>query len=435
MVPEASNLTEQTIGEYDIVEKIAEGGMGTVYKARHRVTGEVVALKMVAPHMATNPTYLQRFEKEYNAARALDHPNIVRALEHGVVDGRPYLVMEFVEGESLGQRLDRVGRIPEAEAVRIITEAAQALHQAHQRGMIHRDVKPDNIMVTPDGRVKLADLGLVKELDGDLNLTRTGRGLGTPHFMAPEQFRNAKNANVRCDIYSLAATLYMMVTGQMPFAACPPLDAFMKKLNDDLPAPRKLVPGLSAQLDAAIRAAMAADPDKRPASCQEFIEDLTGTGSRKLPQETPAKTSPDAWWYLKYTDEEGMLHTVKGTVSGIRRALKEGRLGDARNVEACGTKKGPFRSLGSLPQFRDLVEAILAEQRKNARTPEDLATSPTELIPAAKRGRKVTVEQPGTRPHFRLEAAPSNTLEWMKLFLIIIFAVGGGVLVALYLQR
>lgn len=434
MVPEASNLTEQTIGEYEIVEKIAEGGMGTVYKARHRTTGDVVAIKMVAPHMATNPTYLQRFEKEYNAARALDHPNIVRALEHGVVDGRPYLVMEFVEGESLGQRLDRVGRIPEAEAVRIITEAAQALHQAHQRGMIHRDVKPDNIMVTPDGRVKLADLGLVKELDGDLNLTRTGRGLGTPHFMAPEQFRNAKNANVRCDIYSLAATLYMMVTGQMPFAACPPLDAFMKKLNNDLPAPRKLVPGLSAPLDAAIRAAMAADPDQRPATCQEFIEDLTGTGSRKLPQETPARPSPDAWWYLKYTDEEGMLHTVKGTVSGIRRALKEGRLGDARNVEACATKKGPFRALGSLPQFRDLVEAILAEQRQNARTPEDLATSPTELIPAAKRGRKVTPEQPGTRPHFRLEAAPSNTLEWMKLFLIIIFAVGGGVLVALYLR-
>ena len=435
MAAEASNLTEQMIGDYEIVEKIAEGGMGTVYKARHRTTGEVAALKMVAPHMATNPTYLQRFEKEYNAARALDHPNIVRALEHGVIDGRPYLVMEFVEGESLGQRLDRVGRIPEAEAVRIISEAAQALHQAHQRGMIHRDVKPDNIMVTPDGRVKLADLGLVKELDGDLNLTRTGRGLGTPHFMAPEQFRNAKNANVRCDIYSLAATLYMMVTGQMPFAACPPLDAFMKKLNDDLPAPRKLVPGLSAQVDAAIRAAMSADPDKRPATCQEFIEDLNGTGSRRLPQGTPAKTSPDAWWYLKYTDEEGMLHTVKGTVSGIRRALKEGRLGDARNVEACSTKKGPFRSLGSLPQFRDLVEAILAEQRKNARTPEDLATSPTELLPAMKRGRKAAAEQPGTRPHFRLEAAPSNTLEWMKLFLIIIFAVGGGVLAALYLQR
>jgi serine/threonine protein kinase len=435
MVPEASNLTEQMIGDYEIVEKIAEGGMGTVYKARHRTTGEVVALKMVAPHMATNPTYLQRFEKEYNAARALDHPNIVRALEHGVIDGRPYLVMEFVEGESLGQRLDRVGRIPEAEAVRIIIEAAQALHQAHQRGMIHRDVKPDNIMVTPDGRVKLADLGLVKELDGDLNLTRTGRGLGTPHFMAPEQFRNAKNANVRCDIYSLAATLYMMVTGQMPFAACPPLDAFMKKLNDDLPAPRKLVPGLSAQVDAAIRAAMSADPDKRPATCQEFIEDLNGTGSRKLPQGTPAPTSPDAWWYLKYTDEEGMLHTVKGTVSGIRRALKEGRLGDARNVEACSTKKGPFHSLGSLPQFRDLVEAILAERRKNARTPEDLATSPTELLPAMKRDRKAAVEQPGTRPHFRLEAAPSNTLEWMKLFLIIIFAVGGGVLAALYLQK
>ncbi len=435
MVPEASKVDEQTIGDYDIVEKIAEGGMGTVYKGRHRLTGEVVAIKMVAPHMATNPTYLQRFEKEYTVARALDHPNIVRALEHGVSEGRPYLVMEFVEGESLGQRLDRVNRLPEAEAVRIITEAAQALHQAHQRGLIHRDVKPDNIMLTPDGQVKLADLGLVKEIDGDLNLTRTGRGLGTPHFMAPEQFRNAKNANVRCDIYSLGATLYMMVTGQMPFAACPPLDAFMKKLKDDLPAPRKLVPALSEQVDHAIRLAMAADPERRPASCQEFLEDLAGTGSRRLPAGTPAKSSPEAWWYLKYTDEEGMLHTVKGTVSGIRRALKEGRLGDARNVLACATKKGPFQSLDKLPQFRDLVEAILAERRQNARTPEELAASPTEILPTATKSRRPAAGASAERPHFPLETSPTSSLEWMKLFLIIIFAVGGGVLLALYLQK
>src|SRR5262249_1895322 len=139
------------------------------------------------------------------------------SLDYGDNGDTPYLVMEFVEGESLGQKLEREGRMPEVDSIRIIAQVAQGLHRAHKNGLIHRDVKPDNILVTPDGVAKLADLGLVKEADTDLNLTKTGRGLGTPHFMAPEQFRNAKNADVRCDIYSLGATLYMMVTGELPF--------------------------------------------------------------------------------------------------------------------------------------------------------------------------------------------------------------------------
>src|SRR5947209_12345455 len=147
--------------------------------------------------------------------------------------------MEFVEGESLGQRLEREGRMAEAEAIRLIAQVAQGLHRAHKQNLVHRDVKPDNILVRPDGVAKLADLGLVKETDADLNLTRTGRGLGTPHFMAPEQFRDAKNADPRCDVYSLGATLYMMVTGELPFRSVNgPLDAWMKKVQTDLEAAR-----------------------------------------------------------------------------------------------------------------------------------------------------------------------------------------------------
>src|SRR5438105_13274582 len=123
------------------------------------------------------------------------------------------------------------------------------------------------MMLSTDGQARLAALGLVKEAESDLNLTRTGRGLGTPHFMAPEQFRNAKNADVRCDIYSLGATLYMMVTGELPFKSCGPLDAWMKKMHNELTAPRKLVPELSERVDWAIRRAMSADPEKRPSSC------------------------------------------------------------------------------------------------------------------------------------------------------------------------
>src|SRR5262249_47500521 len=156
------------------------------------------AVKVMPPHMAQNAVLVKRFEQEFRAARQLDHPNIVRALDFGEHASMPYLVMEFVEGESLGQRLERDGPLPENDAIRVIAQVAQGLHRAHKQNLVHRDVKPDNILITTDGVAKLADLGLVKETETDLNLTRTGRGLGTPHFMAPEQFRNAKNADVRC---------------------------------------------------------------------------------------------------------------------------------------------------------------------------------------------------------------------------------------------
>jgi len=296
----------------------------------------------------------KRFEQEFRAASRLDHPNIVRALDYRDAGNMPYLVMEFVEGESLGQKLEREGRMPEAEAIRIIAQVAQGLHRAHKQNLIHRDVKPDNILVTADGTAKLADLGLVKELETDLNLTRTGRGLGTPHFMAPEQFRNAKNADARCDIYSLAATLYMMVTGELPFKSTGPLDAWMKKIQNELTAPRQLVPTLSDRLDWAIRRAMSADPDKRPISCREFIEDLTGHSTRRLPT-VDSNIPQHELWYLVYQDDTGMAHTVKGTVSAVRRSLKDGLLGDAGNVRAARTKAGPFESLRGYPEFRDMV--------------------------------------------------------------------------------
>ena len=346
-----------TVGNYDLVAKLAEGGMGTVYKGCHRLTGQVVAIKIVPPNLVHNPVLQKRFENEFRAASSLDHPNIVRALDYGMAEGRPFLVLEFVEGESLGRRLARGGRLPEAEAMRIIGLAARGLEHAHQQGLVHRDVKPDNILLTPDGQVKIADLGLVKEVEADLNLTRTGRGLGTPHYMAPEQFRNAKNADIRCDIYSLGATLYAMVTGQQPFRSLGPLEAWMRKVNDDLPSPRQVVPELSERVDWAIRRAMKADPQLRPESCRDFMEDLTGLGSRKAGA-AENEGQPQDIWYLVYQDEEGATHTVKGTTAAIRRSLKEGRLGDASNVRACRTKAGPFEFLRNHAEFRDLVAAV-----------------------------------------------------------------------------
>jgi serine/threonine protein kinase len=344
----------QQIGDYDILLKIAEGGMGSVYKARHRITGDIVALKVLPPATAKNPVLLKRFEQEYRTAAVLDHPNIVRAIDFHGAGPNPFLVMEYVEGESLGQKVDREGPMAEDEAIRIIAQVCQGLHRAHKQKLIHRDVKPDNVLVTPEGVAKLTDLGLVKEVDNEMNLTKTGRGLGTPNFMAPEQFRNAKNADIRCDIYSLGATLYTMLTGEAPFGKVGPLDCWMRKVRNELIPPRELNPRISDRTDWAIRRAMSGDPDKRPGSCKEFVEDLMGA-PLKAPAPAVPERPPADLWYLVYRDDEGETHTVKGTTQSIRQALREGLLGDASNVRAGRTKQGQFLGLTSYPEFRDLV--------------------------------------------------------------------------------
>jgi serine/threonine protein kinase len=344
----------QQIGNYDVISKIAEGGMGAVYKGRHRESGQIVAIKVLPASTGRNPVLVERFKQEFNAASKLDHPNVVKAIEYCGTGPTPFLVMEFVDGESLGQRIERDGAIPEEAAIRIVAQVCQGLHRAHKHHLIHRDVKPDNIMVTTEGTSKLMDLGLVKDADNELNLTKTGRGLGTPHFMAPEQFRNAKNADIRCDIYSLGATLYMMLTGVVPFGKVGPLDCWMKKIRNDFVPPREVNPAISERVDWAIRRAMSGDPDQRPSSCREFVEDLTGVTIRS-PSVLSDQSTQGNIWYLVYKDEDNETHTVKGTTEGIRRALKEGLLGDAMNIRVCQTKSGPFQPLRGFPEYRDLV--------------------------------------------------------------------------------
>lgn len=347
----------RSVGRYDLLSKIADGGMGSVYKARDTSDGELVAIKIVPATMASNQVLLKRFEQEFRAASSIEHENLVRALDFGYDANSPYLVMEYVEGETLGQMIDRQGRVSEKDAIKVMAQIAQGLHKAHSVGMVHRDVKPDNILIRPDGVSKLADMGLVKEMETDLNLTRTGRGLGTPQFMAPEQFRNAKNADLRCDIYSLAATMYMAVTGELPFRSCSPLDAWMKKAQNDFPPPRELNPQISERLDWAIRRAMSADPLQRPSNCREFVEDIQGRSTRKSNSPGGGGQATADIWFLIYSDEFGTEHTVKGSMNAIRRCLKEGRLGGADNIRISRSQSGPFENLRNHPEFRDLVIA------------------------------------------------------------------------------
>ena len=227
------------LARYEFGQPVGNGGMGTVYRALDRSTGAHVAIKVLRTKMSENLPAHQRLVQEFKAATQLEHPNIVRALDIGIDGSVSYLVYELVEGGSLADRIDAARRLPEADAVRIITQVAQALHYAHQRNVIHRDVKPDNILVLPDGRAKLTDFGLAKDFNNDIDLTRPSSALGTPNFMGPEQFGNAKGVDARCDVYSLAATLYNAVTGRLPFDARTPLAILALKEREPM-SPRAL---------------------------------------------------------------------------------------------------------------------------------------------------------------------------------------------------
>jgi serine/threonine protein kinase len=283
-------------------------------------------------------------------------------------------------------------------------------------------------MLTPSGDAKLADLGLVKEVDADLNLTKTGRGLGTPHFMAPEQFRSAKDADVRADVYSMAATLYMMVTGELPFKSNGPLDAWMKKMNNDLTPPRQINPELSERTDWAIRRAMSPNKEQRPSTCREFIEDLTGHSTKRVSPVTGGLSEQDIW-YLVYKDDQGAMHTVKGSTSAIRRSLKEGLLGDATNVRASRVKTGPFEQLRGYPEFRDMLVAPTPASVPNMGSSPTVQPVSAPLSPP--QSRRVPITQPmtsrpnssGVAPHIDLgDEAPAN-LEWLKWVMLALVAV------------
>jgi serine/threonine protein kinase len=268
-----------TLPGYDIQEKIGEGGIGTVYKAVQHDTNRLVAIKLIQTN--ASPKAFLRAEREFRSASRLVHPNIVQALDFIRDVSAVFVVMEYVEGQSLGEFVEKNGRMSEEAAVAVITQISQALHFIHRRGMVHRDVKPDNILLTPNGKAKLTDFGLVKDLGSNNDLTDAATALGTPQFMAPEQYTSARKADARCDVYSLGATLYVAVTGRLPFGPARSLAALMKRVNRGaIVPPQQLVPDLSEDVENAIRLAMCPYPSGRPRSCPDFIKEIKGKGKR-----------------------------------------------------------------------------------------------------------------------------------------------------------
>ncbi len=262
-------------GNYEILRQIGEGGMGTVYKARHVKLGNYAAVKFLPPRLAQDSSFVQRFEREAKLAAQLTSPYAVRTFDVGEAAGTRMILMEYVEGESLDDLLSREGRLEEKRALRIIRDIACALAEAHEMGIIHRDIKPGNILLTKRGEPKLADLGLAKSMDAEqVNITSIGAILGTPSYMSPEQAMGLPDLDARTDIYSLGATLYRAVVGDLPFKGKTPVNVMHKIATEPLTEPLAVNPNLSQETAAIICKMMAKDRKARYQSMAEVIKDI-----------------------------------------------------------------------------------------------------------------------------------------------------------------
>lgn len=260
----AAELTPGSIfGGYEILQELREGGMGRVFRARHLTLQRDVALKVLVDRYADDESYRLRFLTEARAVARLNHRNIVQIYDFGQVEAIFFLAMELVPGLSVGDRIKLNGRFTEREAIAVVRQACSALSVAHAAGIVHRDVKPDNLILSDDGVVKLVDLGLAKSLSDDQHLTQTGVVSGTPHYISPEQIAGLKDIDGRSDIYSLGATLFHMVTGRTPFEGSSPMVVVAKHLHEEPEDPRTLVPGLGPGICAVIRKMMARDRNQR----------------------------------------------------------------------------------------------------------------------------------------------------------------------------
>jgi serine/threonine protein kinase len=271
-------------GRYELRERIAGGAMGTVYEAFDNRLNRPVAVKLLKEHLAEDPTFIERFRREARAAAALTHPNVAHVFDFGNDDGHYYLVMELVEGRDLAQVLGEERALEPWRAADISSKIAAALAHAHEGGLIHRDVKPANVMLGPDDRVKVTDFGIARAA-GDSTLTVTGSVMGTAQYISPEQ-ASGENIGPASDIYSLGIVLFEMLTGTVPFTGGSPLSIAMRHIKDEVPRPSQLGGSVPPELDDIVVKATAKEPSARWSDATEMGAELRASIGRSRAAET-----------------------------------------------------------------------------------------------------------------------------------------------------
>jgi len=277
-------LPMEYFGEYKLLAKLGEGGMGTVYKAKETLAERLVALKVLRKTLAGNQKFTQRFDREAKLAGSLNHANVVSCFSAGVHRGIQYISMEYIEGETLKQRMNRKGgKLPEEESLKYALQIAQGLSHAHSKGVVHRDIKPDNVLLGKNGAVKISDFGTAKSFLDEESMTNTGVIVGTPNYISPEQVRGEKNIDHRADLYALGATLYQMLTGRLPFSASSALQIMRAHLEDELENPADINPLISGEAVQIVTKLMAKTPDARYKSADDLAEDIQRVLEKKAP--------------------------------------------------------------------------------------------------------------------------------------------------------
>src|SRR3954469_10047801 len=262
---------------YQVIEKLGKGSMGMVYKARQTSVDRIVAVKILLDTLAQNKEFIKRFDREAKIAAKLSHNNIVNAIDAGDVDGHHYFVMEYVEGMTIKDELEKNKVYEEKVALKIVLAVTEALKHAQQRGLIHRDIKPENVILTKDGNVKLADLGLARlTADEKWAMSEAGMAIGTPYYISPEQVRGQVDVDIRADIYSLGATLYHMVTGRVPYDGETAAEVMRKHVdkNTVIVPPHHLNTNLSSGLGVVVETMMAKNRENRYRNPDDLILDL-----------------------------------------------------------------------------------------------------------------------------------------------------------------
>jgi serine/threonine-protein kinase len=405
-----------TLGDFQLIRKLGEGAMGAVYKARQLSYNRNVALKILFPHVANIPKLVARLKREADVMFRLDHPNIVKSYAYDQVEAvpgeSPYhcLAMEYVSGQSMQKWLTQMGRIPVGDAVRITLDCAKALAYAHSLNMVHRDIKPDNVLLTKTGAVKVADLGMVKiDEEEMMSLTQTGHAVGTPWFMPLEQARNAKEIDGRSDIYALGCTLYSYLTGRPPFVGRTIVEVIQAKEVGTFAPARQTNSDVPERLDLILIKMTAKLPRNRYQTCEELIRDLeslnlanktltfldTKPAAKKPPVQDGAqemskttvtsaaiKSRADAeyaasaapsldldQWYIQMKMRDGEVKTRKYTTAQLQKMLEEGTV--AVTAAASHMPNEGFRAISTYKEFQGFALSKLtrkAADKNTART-------------------------------------------------------------------
>ncbi len=335
-----------TLGDFQILKKVGAGAMGAVYLACQRSKNRAVALKVLSRHLAVQPRFVQRFFREALVLGSLNHPNIVAFYGSGQEKDFPYFAMEYVDGFSTTMLEKHCGgRLPVPDALHIVVHCAEALAYAHEHNIVHRDIKPENIMITRVGQVKIADLGLAKPLHEDQDLTESGAGLGTPKYMAPEQARNAKRADQRCDIYALGGVLYHYLTGTVPFQGESAMELLLAKEKGLFPSARRRNQEVPPRLDLLIDKMLARDVKYRYQNCQDLLRDLHSLGitHQDLSFDLPNVMQGSAAEPPAYDRVEILLiHDDAGDILLAQEALEESGVPSNLNVFGDGLEAWQF---------------------------------------------------------------------------------------------